>query len=606
MSGPAHLVLNRLRAARHAAAKPHNSNRGLGVLDDDTLANVLLEAKAAGTLASLASSSRQTTQLARGRVPVQLCVCSQEDAEMVLGLQASGRPGFSACTQLSITAADDNCCVLVPRLVSAAQQWTALQQLELDVTAISVTLGPGATLDHFSYFLMSTLPGLQQLRSLQLTEMGFGAYSAGLVGQLQQLTSLRLATRRLEADVPADLSALSLLNNLRELQLDPAPAVQPAASRGGPFSLPSSLLQLEVVGTNDAATTACWATHLAACPQLKQLQIKGCDAAHASVHPGVLVESLAQHTPHLTSLHVDFYHREDMYWDVHVAGLPDAAGPVDWEWRPCAALAALTGLEELEGFAMYVKSQADWEVLSQLRGLTRWHGGLLHCAPAAGVTLGVVELEYAEASVSGDDLGRALLACTALQQADKFVDCDSPPTAPQLAGPPLPAHQSLRCLSLSCVCFDMPGPHFAAFAPVLAGVRQLVVSDWSLRSSDHAGSGLVDLTHCTALTELRLHIESAYVQPSTRTPPREWDYVLMLTPVMQLRRLVVSDAPGLSAKAVLVLQHRLPQLQQVVLDGCGRMVRAAAGITEEAKQRAEQLVERMLRPGLQLTVTESF
>jgi hypothetical protein len=602
------LVSTSKKRRKPAAAVAQGGGRGtLNVLDDDTLQTVLAGLKGHRALAALGTSSRQLCSTLRSTVPVVLHVRDQAQIDLLSRLQASGRPPFSACTQLSITTGEASSCLEAVGVFKAPQHWTSLQQLQLEVVPSwkARLQKPDVTLDDYTSRLLGHLTGLQQLRSLQLTGAGFGACSARQMGALQQLTKLQLTASRSAADAAADLSPLSLLSNLKELWMAPAPAVQPAASSAGPYSLPSSLQWLEVVGIDDGATVACWATHLPACRQLRQLDLTFGYWPHASVHPGLLVEALAQHNPQLRSLGVwcNFL-KDQLQWCPSVAGLPDVAGPVGMEWRPSPALAALTGLEELRGYPLSVKSQADWEVLAQLRGLTRWVSADLHCAPAEGVTLGVVELEYCDASLSGGDLGRVLLACTALQRAHVFVHGASPPLVPQLVGPPLPAHHSLSRLQVFYRPSVAAAPHFAAFAPVLASVHVLAIYDWPKRTKDHTGSGLPALSHCTALRELHLNCCYRDDPASTLSPPPVQDFVLMLAPVSQLKRLHVSYAPGFNARGVVVLQHMLPRLRRVLMQGCGSTVRAVAGSSHEQRmqreQRALRLVKQLLRPKLRL------
>jgi hypothetical protein len=152
------------------------------------------------------------------------------DAMIFINAQSSSRP-FNGCTQLYLEAAHGN--LSYPAVcLDYAQQWTALEHLELCIPATpqlqqwQLEQMPG---------VLSRVGALRGLRSLLLTVPRFDASSGGNVGQLKQLTALTVAVGHAAAGVPQDLVALSGLRNLRHPGLAPSSA---AGSRTGGALLP--------------------------------------------------------------------------------------------------------------------------------------------------------------------------------------------------------------------------------------------------------------------------------------------------------------------------------------------------------------------------------
>jgi hypothetical protein len=597
----------RSRAVVPAAASP-----SLVGLDEDAQAKVLCAAKTYGvSLAALASSSQHLCRLVRSRVPVNLQVTTPAQAALVLRSHASGRPPFSACPALTVTVDTPAAGLGAFGVFSAAQRWTALQRVELDLRLTTQQLQPGQTLDHCTAGILGALPALKGLRSLALIVQEFSACSAAQLGQLGQVTSLELECTAAGA-AAADWSALRGMTSLVKLVLT-APAMQPAAGAAGPFCFPSSLTSLDITDPDDErASPACiprCLTHLPGCPALQELRIYYTDKQHHSAHPRAVVHLLAVHNRQLRKL--QFEHEIwETEWDAQVAGLPqaDAAGAADTAWRPDASLASLQGLEVLEGGRwLCLEHPDDWQHLVQLTALTTLDV-LVLCPPPPGVTLRVPFIRFCVA-VHGADVGRALLACAGLQRASLFVEgVDGSET--ETALPPgvlrLAAHPALRELQLDTVASWEPtaAANWAALAPVLAGVSRLSLNQWPRRGSSacrHAG--LPDLTPCTALTELVLDCRGLPAVDETTLPEQE-DFLAMLAPLVQLQRLHISHARRLNARAALVLQTMLPQLQQLTLESCGSRapLEAAAAAGHQGREQVLGKVKQLLRDGLELVV----
>jgi hypothetical protein len=595
----------------------------LAMLDEGALEQVLLAAKYAGTLGLLASSSRQLCSFARSRVPVRLVVFSKERAHMFIKSHARGRPPFSGCTQLSLSAGNAVKCCMALGVLQAAQQWTGLQ--ELNVCAIGSDWLDGDTEEYCTSSLLSGVPALQQLRVLTLESSALGASCAAQLVQLTQLTRLKVAATRTPVDAAADLTALGHLTNLVELRLDWALAPHLPAGPKGPYCLPSSLVTLHVSSTDHTgpATMACWLAHLPGCPQLQQLELVYGQQQHASVHPSALVPLLAKHQPQLRSLCLsDGAHAVEAHatitWDAAVAGLPAAAAaPVPAHWQPDASLAALTGLQSLSGDGLLcIREQVHWQHLAQLTALTGLAGGLISSVPQlqAGSTLALLELEEGEVALGGYDVGRLLLACPLLKVGIIIVTA----AAHIAAGARLLPHPTLQKLHLKgCDEWGEPavaGAHFAALAPVLGSVSNLDIMDWPHGSSSEA-QVMPDLSPCTAVTSLAF---GAKLGRDVGEVPLEQEAILcMVAPLKQLQRLEVLEAPRVNARVALVLQSMLPHLQQITLSDCGRLLPVAESSgddssdsedDEESDQefRARQQVLQLLRADLKVLVSHRY
>jgi hypothetical protein len=85
--------------------------------------------------------------------------------------------------------------------------------------------------------------------------------------------------------------------------------------------------------------------------------------------------------------------------------------------------------------------------------------------------------------------------------------------------------------------------------------------------------------------------------------PEQEDFLAMLAPLVQLRRLEVEYAARLNARVAVPLQHMLPQLQVLTLQHCGReLPMAPAHYPRERQEELLGKVRQLLRPGLQLVV----
>jgi hypothetical protein len=223
-------------------------------LHEDALVALLRAAKAAGVLGTLASSNKQLCSLARSRLPVQLHVLDQAQAALLLRSMAAGRPPFSGCTLLHITAVGKTNWLMAVNLLGAARQWSALEELQLCLHPRSFHPWSSRTAQRCSAGVLSMVPMLQQLRSLKLAVECFDACSAWHVAQAAQLTELAVRVEDVVEDAAPDLTALSRLTNLHKLHLV-NPAVKPAAGPSGPFSLPSSVTRLSLVGAQQRGAT---------------------------------------------------------------------------------------------------------------------------------------------------------------------------------------------------------------------------------------------------------------------------------------------------------------------------------------------------------------
>jgi hypothetical protein len=98
--------------------------------------------------------------------------------------------------------------------------------------------------------------------------------------------------------------------------------------------------------------------------------------------------------------------------------------------------------------------------------------------------------------------------------------------------------------------------------------------------------------------------------------PRQEDFLFMVAPLVQLEVLNVVNTSWVNPQVALPLQYMLPQLQCILLTGCGQLtiMDAAAGaggmgqqqevLEALAEEESEALwkVERLLRPSLELYV----
>jgi hypothetical protein len=535
------------------------------------------------------------------------------------------------------TAAD---CLMAVGVLGTVQHWSALQSLELQVYLDQDELPYNHTIDSCVVPLLHALSALRQLRALKLLLPALGPCSAPWVDHLVQLTSLTISTVGPDpaaADVGLDLSSWSRLTNLRELRLYDVTTVQPASSAAGPFAFPSNLtaLVLDSSGQPHAAKMASWLTHLPGCLQLQQLDIRYPMVEHlqlhAAAHPAAVLDLLMQHNPRLRKLRLAFHESDGCHWahtswGAAAAGRPVAGGPAAGDWRPGAALSALTGLEHLSGGCqLNIKAPGDWQHLAQLTALTNLDGICFHYSPLlqAVASLAVLQLQDCCVYLSGRDLGYVLLACPHLHTAEV---CITWPLAQAAAGPcdaQLQPHPTLKAVTIGgCDSWAVQAvtgagadaaqsgagsaaavaTHFGALAPVLRGVSKLGLHGWPAGSSgnisSHVGATCPDLSSCTALTELAFGCRKDMQHP---VPLEQEDLLTMVGPLAQLQRLELCDVPQVNARVVLILQHMLPQLQFVQLVRCGsQLPLQPADAGPERQQQAVERVKQLLRPGLVL------
>jgi hypothetical protein len=578
-------------------------------LSDDAFQDFV---EATPALGSLASASKQLCNLFRCRPRLTLRLRTPQDAALLLTSLARGRP-FLGCQYLDVKAGDSAVWCMVGGLLSAAGQWPVLKILEVD--ARSADLPPGVSTDHVATGVLGVLPAVQSLREVTLYVLAFGACSAALMGRVTQLTRLDLTVEGSAADgVVADLTALSRLVRLQELNMHTAPPVQPAAGPEGPYCLPSSLVSVSMGDTDngqDTGFTGAWLTHLRGCPNLQQLQLYYGDKEHASANPTAVLELLAQHHKQLRVL--ELYDCIDVQWGVQVPGLPDAAALEGGAWQPTAALATLTGLQRLAVDGLCITDQADWQLMAQLTALTKLDWAELWCAPAqqAGITLPRLKsLGKCTADLSGHELGLALLACPALRDAHISILSVSHPAAMQAPGIGLVPHPTLQTIHLDVGAEgaeDAAGAaaggdtaaaaaYFAAVKPVLSGVSDLCITEWP------GSSTLPDLSDLAVLTRLSLYLVSGGASHLQVV-----DIVSLVSPLVTLQSLHLGQVPLLCAQAVLPLQFTLPQLRYVYVSSIERSVRCRNGtpfarLLEPHEAQVLRKVQQLLRPGLQLCV----
>jgi hypothetical protein len=605
---------------------------------------LLRAAAEAGTLAQLASLSKQLCRLARSSVPVTLRVENQEQAGWIIKIEAAGVATFSACTGLCVSADDPEACALVEPLLGAAQNWTALQKLQLCIFRRSweeqqqqQQQEERPVLDYHK--LLNGMAALQRMRCLEIDVPTLDAGSAQHIMQLTQLTSLRLTARNapagaaaaaaaaaVSAAAAADLGAMAGMTSLVKLRLNWALAPHLPAGPEGPYCLPSSLVRLELCsyGHTSPAPMACWIAHLPGCPQLQHLELASDNNnQHGSTHPSVVVGLLAQHNKQLRRLDAFGGSSSGAGWEAPVEGLPDA--PFALDWRPSAALAALKDLSHLvagEDLGLSLRTAADWQHLAQLPALTELECAMVLCVPPPqqqlGATLQLLELDYCRVELGGADLGRLLLACPVLQRASIQLCPMDPPAA--ASGARLPSHSSLADVVIGgCEEWGTPvqaAAQFAALAPVLSGVLELDLYRWPLPDA-RSDMAMPDLSACSALTALDFMCEGRG-RGDTRPVPEQEDFVSMLAPAKQLQRLMIEDAPRLNARVAFPLQSILPKLSSVLLSSCGKLLPAKAvadssssssssddeddDSTAEEEEAALIKLTLLLRPGMDVSV----
>jgi hypothetical protein len=564
----------------------------LTVLDEDALAEVLHAAKAARNLAQWASLSKQLCRLARSRVPVSLRVFSEEQAGYLASSAANGARPITNCTKLEVSpACSDPGSALAVRVLGLARHWTALQELKLWLALRTVW--------HPVHHVLSGVVALRNVRCLSLSATSIDASSAPYIQQLTQLTKLHVAADVLSPDAAADLTGLSCLVNLVEVELSGTCAPYLPAGPKGPYCLPTSLTKLDLSVHRVAAPglMAFWLAHLPGCCQLQHLALRYLGNQHASAHPGAVVRLLAEHNCPLRSLCV--FAPERVSWGEHVDGLPDE--PAGDHWYPDASLAALTGLASLSTYSwlgLRVENEQHWQHLAQLTRLTWVSGVYYYSAPPEGCKgLALQRIWDAWAYLDGRCLGQVLLAHPQLQKA--WLSIRS--TALPAAGARLTPHPTLRTLRLGyCQGWGdeaAASAHVNALAPVLQNVSKLVFDRWPHGSSGST-VGLPDLSPCTALT--RLDVWGVMPDPQRHSFAEQQEFISMLAPLRQLKKLRVKNAPKIDVRVVVAVQSLLLELQSVELWDCGSGTIPFGDQQYRDEQAALKIVqEQQLRPGLE-------
>jgi hypothetical protein len=327
---------------------------------------------------------------------------------------------------------------------------------------------------------------------------------------------------------------------------------------------------------------------------------------HHSTHPSAVTAVLAEHHPRLCSLQTPNVPVATVF-TAHVPELPDAADEVARQWQPSAALAALKRLERLGGGGLLViRDLADWQHLVQLTALKELAAACVCCVPqlAPGATLVLLELWQCRVELGGRDMGLLLLACPGLKTVR--VRVASAPAVVPAEAPRLLPHAALEDFHLEgCNMWGRvpaAAAQWAALAPVLSSVSRLHISQWPIPSSTFEAA-LPDLSPCTALTRLEFRCVKRS-RPLGRALPEQEAFLSMLAPLKRLQHLDIHWAPQLNARIVLVLQSMLPQLCNVSLCNCGRLVPEAlqGEDPDEEEEEAQTGVEGLLRRGLELLV----
>jgi hypothetical protein len=459
----------------------------------------------------------------------------------------------------------------LPGALVAAAHMTNLRTLKLAVGKETAAADTGAmeVIDSKLAGLLSPISGLQQLRDLELVTDGLGPAVVAAVGCMKQLTRLKLvdywSTELL------DLTSLSSMTRLEELQVCGALAPTPPAATARPFCLPSSLERLWL---RDRDITTFWLQHLSGCPQLTQLE---CFAAKEGF--SAVLEAAACHTPGLQKLKLSVL--ESPSEDDTPASVPRDA------------LDTLTALQFMHIDSWCVRSAADWEALRCLRGLTCLKGALLCCVPPEGWKhTGLVELSVDLELPSPHGADRVLAALPALQRAEIGI---LPPLKPPAGGAgdgamdangPATLLRASPHLTDLHVVWNMSGPpqHVHSMLAAAGSSLRRLELEWS--SGMLESGGLPDLSACTALTSL------TFLDPPQPLMEDLGELLGVLRPLAgTLRVWKVETCSWRNVRAAIkVLQHVLPRLEVVVIP--------EAELDMEQLQRLRQ----GLRPGLMLIV----
>jgi hypothetical protein len=575
-------------------------------LEDDALVEVLRASKDAGVLLALTSASRKLCRLARSRLPVRLRPQDQQQASVITNATKRGMP-FSGCTELHLTVTDLSSWETAMSILSAAQQWAALQRLRLCVFPARPQWYEQSISEMEAVLcgLFQHLPALQQLQFLDLDVPYLHTSSAAALQLVTQVTSFKLLTRG-TLEPPADISFLAFWPNLVTLHLKGWQQVAPPAAEQQ-ASLPGSLVSLHLtdeIGIRGMVDS--WVPHLAGCPQLQHLEVRWGNRLQANTHPTALLQQLAAHHKQLRSLTTS-YGPTTREWQLPMGDNP---------WRPDASLAAVTGLQRLSaGDLLHFKDHGDWQHAAQLTALTSLTGARFYCAPdplLAGEVLTTLELGACWVCVEdGYELGRILLACPLLERADLDIGwklgsthalpaagtagsattAPAPAAAAETGRPPLPAHPTLQELALG-PCFHW-GPaaaaaaHFGLLSPVLTGVTQLTLKAWPgggapspFGPAPQAAGPLPDLSPCSSLVSLVFGDAGGISQGM---------FCAMVAPLQQLQRIMLIGARQATASVGVELQGILPRLQRLQLKGCGKY--ELSRVQDQLRQGFELVVE---------------
>jgi hypothetical protein len=545
-------------------------------LQDDALGEVLRAVKDPGVLLTLANSSSSMCRAIRSKVPVRLQVLDQQQAGFISNAAERGMP-FSGCKELVIRPRSRDGCLAAAHVLRAALQWPGLQQLSLFIALFPQQQQDEATMESGLALLREPVPQLQAFH-LALPAQLFSR--ARLSPQLLQVTSLELKQYNAAAATALDMSNLSAMDSLVELQLrGPPPVVAPAAAVTGPFLLPHNLntLKIPTFWSHAPDPLACWLTHLPGCPQLQHLELSYWRQHHASAHPFAVLRALSQHNKQLRSFRVRLASMTDT-WDAPVAELSQAAGHVSNEWGPDSVLALPARLESLAVHSMlHIRGQEDWQCLARLLACTNMTEVQFHWAPElqqAGASLAVLELRSCRVHLGGRGVGALLLACPHVQYA--LLDIGEPPSPPPPAaaaaassdgGSCLTPHPRLKELDLGrCDSWGdaaAASAQFAGLAPVVSGVSQLTIRGWPRRSDAHptSQSPLPDLSLCSKVTVLVFGAVGNGVIYPYHVPTQE-QFVSMVAPLKQLQR-ITWRGMGRNAIGMSLLKPFLPKLQEV-------------------------------------------
>jgi hypothetical protein len=540
------------------------STDSFDVLDEDCAVEVLHAAKAAGTLGALATSSRHVCSLARSKVPVKLRVVDHAHAALCArGLARQGL-AFSGCTQLGVEVETEDALDSVASILSTAQQYPALQQLQLKLTKPLYGEGPGQGnlvaagssqqslmgVDQRLGGVFSALPGLQQVQSMELAPWKMSPGIADVIRMLVQLTRLQLDVETFSPAIRLSAPALRPFTNLVDLYVHNPPPLQPPAA-AGPADLPSSVTRLTISSSarDTPQPQGSWLAHLYGCPQLQDLTVKCTGYVDDSAHPKRVMRLLGRHNRQVRSFRWQHSPGESGSRFVTDRRMRSRFMTLGESWA-----AAPPRLEQLAVTKLLIEKE-DWPHPAALQSLTQLVGAHFRCVPVlpAGASLRLLELLDCTVCFGGYDVAQVLMACPLLERASFAATTAFWARTVEPTSGHVDPHPCLKVFDLSPYSWgDIASSEFSVLAPALAGVADLSLDGWPPLCSV-----LPDLSQCTAVTAL-----------SIRSPPPSWSQeglMSMVAPLVHLQRLKVVDAPQLSAEMAVVLQQTLPKLKQLDL-----------------------------------------